>query len=162
MSKQFKTIFFLSISFVLCAFNAKQKTCDFKLISATKMVMMGGAAGSPTITQYKITLKVQRSFTFIGDSAFAEGRMDRLTIISDTSANMQNIKLKRGQLLHLTFSIVQASDNGNNNTGLVFSSSPLAAVPIASKSGVVIRYRNGQRRYFNIVGINTQLPVYAP
>lgn len=126
------------------------------------MVTMGGAAGSPTITQYKITLKALRSFTFNCDSAYGEGRMDRLTIKCDTSNSLQKKKVRKGQLLHLTFSIVQASDNGNNNTGLQFSSSPIAIPPINSKTGVVLRYYGTTKKFFNVSTINTQLPVYAP
>lgn len=156
------TILLFLISVVLLSATVKKNTPDFKLVSATKMVTMGGAAGSPTITQFNITLKALRSFTFCCDSAFGEGRMDRLTIKCDTSNTLQKKKIRKGQLIHLSFSIVQASDNGNNNTGLQFSSSPEVSLPISSKTGVVLRYCVNQKKYFNITSVNTQLPVYAP
>ena len=73
----------------LSAFTSNKNIADFKLISATKMVRMGGAAGSPIVTEFNVTLKAQRSFTVTCDSAFGEGRMDRLTIKCDTSNNLQ-------------------------------------------------------------------------
>jgi hypothetical protein len=160
--KRLSLILTILVVLGLCAFTSNKTIADFKLVSATKMVTMGGAAGSPTYTQYKITLKAQRSFTFTCDSAVADGRITSLLISSDTSYQLKTKKVKKGQLVKLNFTIVQASDNGNNNTGLQFSSSPEAKVPINSKSGVVLRYYTSQKKYFNVSSVNTQLPVYAP
>ncbi len=160
--KRFSLILTIIVVLGLCAFTSTKTIADFKLVSATKMVTMGGAAGSPTYTQYQITLKAQRSFTLTCDSAFADGRITSLLINSDTSYQLKTKKVKKGQLVKLNFTIVQASDNGNNNSGLQFSSSPEAKVPINSKSGVVLRYYTSQKKYFNVSSVNTQLPVYAP
>ena len=160
--KRLSLILTILVVLGLCAFTSNKTIADFKLVSATKMVTMGGAAGSPTYTQYKITLKAQRSFTLACDSAYADGRITSLSISSDTSYQLKTKKVRKGDVLKLQFSIVQASDNGNNNTGLQFSSSPAAKVPIASKTGVVLRYSNGQKKYFNVSAIKTLQPVYAP
>lgn len=160
--KRLSLVLFIAIALALFAFTNNKTVADFKLVSATKMVTMGGAAGSPTYTQYQITLKAQRSFNLTCDSAFADGRITALLISSDTSYQLKTKKVKKGQLINLNFTIVQASDNGNNNTGLHFNSSPEAKLPIASKTGVVLRYYNGQKKYFNVSAIKTLQPVYAP
>jgi hypothetical protein len=160
--KRLSLVLSIAIALALFAFTTNKTVADFKLVSATKMVTMGGAAGSPTVTHYQLSLKVQRSFSLRCDSAFADGCISQLLITSDTSNQLQTKKVRKGEVIKLQFSIEQASDNGNNNTGLQFNSSPAAKVPIASKTGVVLRYYNGQKKYFNVSAIKTLQPVYAP
>ncbi len=154
--------FLLVLSLTLFSFQNKKFVTDFKVISASKKLMVGGAAGSPLITYYYIDVKANRNLTMVCDSAFADGRIDKFTVLVDTFKHLDQLKIKKGQMVHLTFSIIQPTQVGNQNYGLRIAGSPEAVPPIPTKTGVVLRYEGGNCRFLTISKINTLEPMYAP
>lgn len=148
---------------LLSSFTAiKTGNKDFKVLSASSQTVYGGAAGSPVTTQYIIRLKALRCFTMSKDSAYAEGKIDVFQIVNGESTQSDKMKLKKGNLLTLMFTIVTPSDMGGADYQMKFPGSPLAQAPIASKSGVVIRYKGGKSRYLVVEDIKVTEPVIAP
>lgn len=147
----------------LFSFTTKKATNkDLKVVSAQSQTIYGGAAGSPVVTRYTIQLKALRSFTFMKDSAYGEGRIDAFQILTAANTEIGSVKLKKGRKATIVFTIVMPSEMGGSDQPQRFSGSPVCNLPVTSASGVLIRYKGGKSVYLPIDKVTTIEPVIAP
>lgn len=161
--KQFVTYFFILLGIIsISATHKKTVKCDFVLVSAQKQTSYGGVAGSPVVTRYTIKIKPLRSFKFIADSAYGEDKIDKFTIQKKDFSTVDSLYIKKGKVITIVFDITTATDFGSMDFPNKFESSPSRKTPITSTTGVVLRYKGGKNKYFDVLKI-TEIPaIYAP
>lgn len=140
----------------------KDKNKDFKLISASIQTSYGGAAGSGSVSTYTMRLKALRSFTLICDSGYGAGRRSELYIMQDSFHQASTLKVRRGQIIRLRFSIRDAVYMGGGDHQFVLPGSDSSALPIKSATGVAIRYRGGKNKVMAINKLQIETPIFAP
>lgn len=155
-------IFFIAILTLFSFTPRKEVNKDLVLVSAVKQTIIGGVAGSPAITRYTIKVKSKRSFTIISDSAFAEGKIAMFEIQKDSFTATSQKYLKKGYTAVIGFSLVIPTEMGGSNYPVIIEGSPSAKCPIASGTGVVIRYKGGKSKYLDITKIKESETLYAP
>ncbi|MES2616490.1 MAG: hypothetical protein V4613_01345 [Bacteroidota bacterium] len=161
--KQFVTYFFILLGIIsLSASQKKAVKCDFVLISAQKQTSYGGVAGSPVVTRYVVKIKPLRSFKFVADSAYAEEKIDKFTVQKKDFSTVDSLYINKGKVITIVFDITTATDFGSLDFPSKFESSPTRKTPVTSATGIVIRYKGGKHRYFDINKVTEMPAVYAP
>lgn len=142
--------------------SKKDRNKDFKIISASMYQTFGGVAGSGSTTIYDISLKARRKINIACDSGYGIGRRDNLYLVSDSGKTMSEKSLRRGEVIHLRFSIHDEALVGGGNFQMYLPGSDSSALPIHSDIGVVIKYRGGKNKALAINKIETKEPIFAP
>lgn len=123
---------------------------EFKVLNCTMQRSFGGVVGSGTSTIFTVELKTLRSFEFISDSGYAEGRADKIIIVGDTSTKPIK-KLKKGQKIKLMIPIRTPGMVGGNNEQTVIPGSPVSNPPDKLTGRLVLRYKAGGSKYITLV-----------
>lgn len=110
----------------------------------------GGVAGSGTSTVFMVELKALRSFEFMSDTGYAEGRADKIIIVGDTSTKPIK-KLKKGQKIKLMIPIRTPGMIGGSNEQMVIPGSPVCDPPDKLTGRLVLRYKAGGTKYITLI-----------
>lgn len=158
-----KYLLFLIIPLFIAGTKPKYPSnLDFKIISTSKQVINGGVYGSPIVSNYTLKIKALSSFVLTADTAFAEGRKDKITILNDSNQIVKKSKILKNKIYTVYFSIITPTSTNNNFPENNFTGSPEGNCKIKSPLQIVLMYKGGKSKYLIPLKINNTNTVYAP
>ncbi len=138
------------------------KNLDFVILSASKQVINGGVYGSPKVSNYTLKIKAIRSFTFTADTAYAEGRKNKITILNDSNQIVKKCKVIKNKTYTVFFSIATPTQTDSNFPENNFLGSPEGKCKIKSPTKTVVLYKGGKSKYLLPAKISALEEVHAP
>jgi hypothetical protein len=158
-----KPILLSALIIVLFAFKpTNEKNKDFVVISASKQTIFGGAPGSGISTLCSLKIKALRSFTLICDSAYADNRIARYYVIQRVVHPKDTLKVKKGTVLEILFSIKTESEMGGGDHQVKNPGSRETNPPIAGHKGIILRYYGGKCNYLSVNNVEKRDDIILP